>query len=55
LAAERKAVYRKEDLKLYFKEFNDAIVKYRINPADIYNINETGFRIGVIVRRTATK
>jgi hypothetical protein len=34
---------RKEDLELYFKEFNDAIVKYRINPADIYNMDETGF------------
>jgi hypothetical protein len=46
LAAERKAVYRKEDLELYFKEFNDTIVKYGINPAAIYNMNETGFRIG---------
>jgi hypothetical protein len=43
LAAERKAVYKKEDLELYFKEFNDVIVKYRINLTDIYNINETGF------------
>jgi hypothetical protein len=55
LAAERKAAYRKEDLKLYFKEFNDVIVKYGINPADIYNMNKTGFRIRVIVGRTATK
>jgi hypothetical protein len=55
LAAERKAAYRKEDLELYFKEFNDAIIKYGINPADIYNINETGFRIRVIIRRTTTK
>jgi hypothetical protein len=55
LAAERKAVYRKEDLELYFKECNDVIVKYEINPADIYNIDKTGFRIRVIVGRTATK
>jgi hypothetical protein len=55
LAAERKAVYRKENLELYFKEFNDAIVKYGINPANIYNIDETGFRIKVIVGRTTTK
>jgi hypothetical protein len=34
LAAERKAAYRKEDLELYSKEFNDAIVKYGINLAD---------------------
>jgi hypothetical protein len=52
LAAERKAAHRKEDLELHFKEFNDAIVRYGINPADIYNMNETGFRIRVITRRT---
>jgi hypothetical protein len=34
LAAEKKAAHRKEDLELYFKEFNDTIVKYGINPAD---------------------
>jgi hypothetical protein len=41
LATERKAAHRKEDLELYFKEFNVAIVKYGINPADIYNIDNT--------------
>jgi hypothetical protein len=25
--------------------------KYGINPADIYNMDETGFRIGVIAER----
>jgi hypothetical protein len=39
---------------LHFKEFNDVIVKYRINPADIYNMDETGFRIRVIAGRTIT-
>jgi hypothetical protein len=52
LAAERKAAHKKEDLELHFKEFNDAIVKYGINPAEIHNIDETGFRIRVIARRT---
>jgi hypothetical protein len=52
LAAKRKAAHRKEDLELHFKEFNNTIVKYRINPADIYNTDETGFRIGVITGRT---
>ena len=52
MATERKAAHRKEDLELYFKEFNDAIVKYGINSADIYNIDEMGFRIGVIAGRT---
>jgi hypothetical protein len=52
LAAEKKAAHRKKDLKLYFKEFNNIIVKYKINLADIYNINKTGFRIRVITGRT---
>jgi hypothetical protein len=52
LAAERKAAHKKEDLELYFKEFNDVIVNYGINPADIYNIDKTGFRIRVIVGKT---
>jgi hypothetical protein len=51
LAAESKAAHRKEDLELHFKEFNDAIGKYGINPADIYNMDKTGFRIGVIAER----
>jgi hypothetical protein len=52
LAAEKKAAHKKEDFELHFKEFNDVIVKYRINPADIYNMDETGFRIRVIAGRT---
>jgi hypothetical protein len=37
---------------LHFKEFNDVIIKYGINPADIYNIDKARFRIRVITRRT---
>jgi hypothetical protein len=51
LAVERKAAHRKEDLELHFKEFSDAIMKYGIESADIYNMDETGFRIGVIAGR----
>jgi hypothetical protein len=40
LAVKRKAARKKKDLELYFKEFNDTIVKYKINPADIYYINK---------------
>jgi hypothetical protein len=36
---------------LYFKEFNNTIIKYSIDPLNIYNIDETGFRIGVITGR----
>jgi hypothetical protein len=52
LAAKKKAAHKKEDLKLHFKEFNNIIVKYRINLADIYNTDKTRFRIGVITGRT---
>jgi hypothetical protein len=51
LAVKRKAAHRKEDLELHFKEFSDAIIKYGIKSADIYNIDKTGFRIGVIAGR----
>jgi hypothetical protein len=51
LAVERKAAHRKEDLELHFKEFSDTIMKYGIESADIYNMDETGFRIGVIAGR----
>jgi hypothetical protein len=43
LAVERKAAHRKEDFELHFKEFSDAIMKYGIELADIYNMDETGF------------
>jgi hypothetical protein len=43
LAVKRKAAHRKEDLELYFKEFSDAIIKYGIELADIYNMDKTGF------------
>ena len=51
LVAERKAVYKREDLEYYFSEFKNAIEKYGIDIADIYNIDETGFRIRVIAGR----
>jgi len=41
--AERKVVYRKEDLEKHFNEFNDIMIKYGIDPLDVYNIDETGF------------
>jgi len=49
--AERKVVYRKEDLEKHFNEFNDIMIKYGIDPLDVYNIDETGFWIRVIVGR----
>jgi hypothetical protein len=51
LAVERKAAHKKEDLELHFKEFSDALVKYGIESGDVYNMDETWFRIGVIAGR----
>ena len=51
LAVERKAVYKREDLEYHFSEFKSTIEKYSIDITDIYNIDKTGFRIGVITGR----
>jgi hypothetical protein len=48
LAQERKAIYRKEDLKEHFKEYYGTLEKFGITFNDVYNINKTGFRIGVL-------
>lgn len=42
---------KKEDLQEHFQEFYDALITYGINIADIYNMDETGFRIGVVAGR----
>ncbi|KAM4061765.1 hypothetical protein HRG_011777 [Hirsutella rhossiliensis] len=31
----------------YFKKLHETIASYGINPADIWNMDETGFRIGI--------
>ena len=49
--AERKVVYRKEDLEKHFNEFNDIMIKYGIDPLDVYNMDKTGFWIRVIIGR----
>ena len=51
MAVERKAAHRNEGLDLHLKEFSDALVKYGIESGDIYNMDETGFRIRIIVGR----
>jgi len=48
---ERKATYNREDILKHFDDFKAIYKRYRIDPADIYNIDETGFRIGCINRR----
>ncbi|KAH9203804.1 hypothetical protein DL95DRAFT_418763 [Leptodontidium sp. 2 PMI_412] len=47
-AQERKAATKKEDLAEHFLEFYDTMIKYGLTAADLYNMDETGFRIGFI-------
>ena len=51
LAQERKAAYRKEDLEEHFKEYYGALKKFGITFKDVYNIDETSFRIGVLNKK----
>ncbi|KAH9203900.1 hypothetical protein DL95DRAFT_237495, partial [Leptodontidium sp. 2 PMI_412] len=51
LAQERKAATKKEDLAEHFLEFYDTMIKYGLTAADLYNMDETGFRIGVCAGR----
>ena len=48
LAAERKAVHNIEDFNNHFRDFQCAIVEFGIAQDDIYNMDETGFRIGCL-------
>jgi hypothetical protein len=48
LQAERKATHQKSDILQHFLDFRTAIVKYGIAQDDVYNFDETGFRIGVL-------
>ncbi|XP_044714708.1 DDE superfamily endonuclease domain-containing protein [Hirsutella rhossiliensis] len=38
----------------YFKKLHETIASYGINPADIWNMDETGFRIGIGKQESAT-
>ncbi|PMD60753.1 uncharacterized protein K444DRAFT_527761, partial [Hyaloscypha bicolor E] len=48
LVQERKAANRKEDLEKYFNKYYRALEKFGICFEDVWNIDETGFRIGVL-------
>jgi hypothetical protein len=48
LQAERKATHQKSDILQHFLDFRTAIVKYGIAQDDVYNFDETGFRIGML-------
>ena len=46
LAAVRKAAHKAEVIKFYFEKFQAVIAKKSIHKDDIYNFDETRFRIG---------
>jgi hypothetical protein len=48
LAQERKAANRKEVLEEHFKEYYRALEKWGICFEDVWNMDETGFRISVL-------
>jgi len=47
LAADRKTSLTVEVAKQHFYDFRDVLIKYAIQPNDIWNMDESGFRIGV--------
>jgi hypothetical protein len=60
LAAERKAVHNKEDFEAYFRDFWYVITEFGVLQDDIYNMDETGFRIRclgerIVITHTATR
>ena len=46
LAAERKEAHSPEEIRAHFRRFREAREKYGVLDEDIYNVDETGFRIG---------
>jgi len=60
LAAERKAIHDLDDFEAHFRDFLKAIIYYGIAQADVYNMDETGFRIGclngrIVITHASTK
>ena len=51
LAQEVKAATTREDISQHFELFKMALADYGIATPDIYNMDETGFRIGCVSGR----
>jgi DDE superfamily endonuclease/Tc5 transposase DNA-binding domain len=47
LAAERKATHTKATFLTFFQKLQDTIRKYQIRKKEVYNFDETGWRIGI--------
>ena len=43
----RKLIHNQEEIQVHFERFRETKTKYGILEEDIYNMNETGFRIDV--------
>jgi hypothetical protein len=48
LAKERMLAHQEEEIQQHFDDFYGALARYGILYEDIYNMDETGFRIGVL-------
>jgi hypothetical protein len=46
LAAVRKNAHNVQDFVTYFEEFHNTMENFGLTPSDVWNMNETGFRIG---------
>ena len=51
LAAERKMSHQKEEFERHFEEFRSTCTEYGIAEEDIWNFDESGFRIGCLAGR----
>jgi hypothetical protein len=51
LYAERKVVYEEEDIIAYFRRFEAAKAEFNIKDENIWNTDETGWRIGCLNSR----
>jgi hypothetical protein len=47
LAIERKAQHHPDDIRAHFQRFQETIERFGVQKDDLYNFDETGFRIGV--------
>jgi len=51
ISAERKAVHDREDIEAHFRDFRYALGEWGVCQEDVYNMDETGFRVGCINSR----
>src|ERR1700712_451795 len=51
LAAERKAVHQREEIQTHFYDFKAVLEEFGILKDNVWNFDEVGFRIGVLLRR----